>query len=70
MEKDSEVPIILARPLLATRRPLTNVEEGKLTFRVNNEHVVFNIYRSFKSLNEVHMCHRIDNTYKNTSKHE
>ncbi|XP_070008097.1 uncharacterized protein [Nicotiana sylvestris] len=34
---DYEVPIILGRPFLATRKALVDVEEGELTFRVGDE---------------------------------
>ena len=36
-EVDFEVPIILGRPFLATRRALVDMEKGQMTFRLNNE---------------------------------
>ncbi|MCQ7416395.1 reverse transcriptase family protein, partial [Salmonella enterica] len=51
---------ILGRPFLATGRALIDVQQGKLTLRVNEEEVVFNIYRSMKYPDEVSTCHRID----------
>ncbi|XP_070002285.1 uncharacterized protein [Nicotiana sylvestris] len=36
-EVDYEVPIILERPFLATRKALVDVEAGELTFRVGDE---------------------------------
>src|ERR1051325_10658484 len=45
---DSDVPIILGRPFLATGRALVDMDSGQLKFRVNNDEVVFNIHRSMK----------------------
>ncbi|XP_015084171.1 uncharacterized protein LOC107027542 [Solanum pennellii] len=47
-EVDFEVPIILRRPFLATRRELVEMEEGKMKFRLNNEEATLNICRSMK----------------------
>ncbi|XP_049360377.1 uncharacterized protein LOC125825074 [Solanum verrucosum] len=47
-EVDFEVPIILGRPFLATRRTLVNDEQGELKFRRNKKEVKFNICRSMK----------------------
>ncbi|XP_049382867.1 uncharacterized protein LOC125847252 [Solanum stenotomum] len=47
-EVDFEVPIILGRPFLATRRALVDAERGELKFRLNKEEVKFNICRSMK----------------------
>jgi len=47
-EVDFEVPIILGRPFLATRRALVDMEIGQMKFRLNNEEVNFNICRSMK----------------------
>ncbi|GKD61172.1 hypothetical protein Tco_1298681 [Tanacetum coccineum] len=49
MDKDEPVPIILGRPFLATARPVINVDEGKLSLRVKNETITFNIRKSIKS---------------------
>ncbi|XP_075098865.1 uncharacterized protein LOC142175773 [Nicotiana tabacum] len=45
---DKLVPIILGRPLLATRDAIINVREGKMILRVDNEEAVFNVYRAIK----------------------
>ncbi|XP_070025919.1 uncharacterized protein [Nicotiana sylvestris] len=39
-EVDYEVPIILGKPFLATRKALCDVEAGELTFRIRDEKVV------------------------------
>ena len=60
MEEDCEVPIILGRPFLATGKALIDVHNEKLTLRVNEEEVKFNIYNTLQYPNEVHSCNRID----------
>ncbi|XP_016567455.1 uncharacterized protein LOC107865783 [Capsicum annuum] len=45
-EIDHEVPIILGRPFLATKRALVDVEYGEIKFRVNNEELSFNVCKS------------------------
>ena len=60
MEEDYDVPLILERPFLATGRALIDVHSGELTLRVNEEEVIFNIYRSMKFRDEAATCHRID----------
>ncbi|GKE01166.1 hypothetical protein Tco_1389149 [Tanacetum coccineum] len=49
MDKDELVSIILGRPFLATARAVIDVHEGKLSLRVGNETVTFNIGKSMKS---------------------
>ncbi|GKF08038.1 retrovirus-related pol polyprotein from transposon 17.6 [Tanacetum coccineum] len=49
MDKDELVPIILGRPFLATARAIIDVHERKLSLRVRNEIVTFNIRKSMKS---------------------
>ena len=46
MEKDTQVPLLLGRPFLATRDALIDVKKGKLTLRVGNEAVHFNLNKS------------------------
>ncbi|KAL0361360.1 UNVERIFIED_CONTAM: hypothetical protein Sradi_3820500 [Sesamum radiatum] len=52
MEKDKNIPLILGRPFLATSRALINVQKGRLTLRVNDEHVVFNVFKPIKYLHK------------------
>ena len=42
-EADQEVPIILGRHFLATRKTLIDVQKGELTMRVNDQQVTFNV---------------------------
>ena len=43
MEEDNQIPLLLGRPFLATEASLIDVQKGKLTLRVGNEAVHFNI---------------------------
>lgn len=62
MEIDKEVPLILGRPFLNTARALIDVNQGKLTLRMDNEHIDFNMRKAMKypsdSLND--SCYFID----------
>ncbi|GJV22867.1 reverse transcriptase domain-containing protein [Tanacetum coccineum] len=49
MDEDELVPIILGRPFLATARAVIDVHEGKLSLRVGDKIVTFNIGRTMKS---------------------
>ncbi|GJS32362.1 reverse transcriptase domain-containing protein [Tanacetum coccineum] len=49
MDEDELVLIILGRPFLATARAVIDVHEGKMSLRVGNETITFNIGKSMKS---------------------
>ncbi|GKD17206.1 DNA-directed DNA polymerase [Tanacetum coccineum] len=49
MDEDELVPIILGRSFLATTRAVIDTYEGKLSLRVRNETITFNIGKSMKS---------------------
>ena len=46
MEEDTQVPLLLGRPFLATRAALIDVQKSELTMRVGNEAVHFNLNKS------------------------
>ena len=48
IEEDKKVPLLLGRPFLATRATLIDVKKGKLTLRVGDEAVHFNLNHSLK----------------------
>ena len=48
MEEDTQVPLLLGGPFLATRAALIDVQKGELTLRVGNEAVHFNLNRSLE----------------------
>ncbi|KAK0575254.1 hypothetical protein LWI29_036038 [Acer saccharum] len=56
MEEDFEVPLILGRPFLKTSGALVDHKEDKLTLRVGEEHLVFDLKKVAKRLIEVDMC--------------
>ncbi|PIN07371.1 DNA-directed DNA polymerase [Handroanthus impetiginosus] len=56
MEVDSEIPIILGRPFLATGRTLINVQNGELTMRVQDQQITFNVFKAVKFSNESDEC--------------
>ncbi|XP_076904480.1 uncharacterized protein LOC143559945 [Bidens hawaiensis] len=58
MDEDKNIPLILGRPFLATARALIDVCTGKLTLRVNDEQVTFDIGRSMQ-----HPQHNDDSLY-------
>ena len=51
MEEDTQFPLLLGRPFLATRAALIDVQKGELTLRVRDEAVQFNINRSLEHPN-------------------
>ncbi|KAH9751689.1 hypothetical protein KPL71_014391 [Citrus sinensis] len=55
-EADKEVPIILGRPFLATRKTLIDVQKGEHTMRVNNQQVTFNVLEAMRNPDEVEDC--------------
>nr|GFA94210.1 hypothetical protein [Tanacetum cinerariifolium] len=48
MLKDSRVPIILERPFLATARAMIDVFNKKITLRVGDDEVIFDVDQSIK----------------------
>ncbi|KAH9781044.1 hypothetical protein KPL71_008308 [Citrus sinensis] len=55
-EADKEVPIILGRPFLVTGKTLIDVQKGKLTVRVNDQQVTFNVLEAMRNPDEVEDC--------------
>ena len=51
MEENTQVPLLLGRPFLATGAALIDVQKGELTLRVGDEAVQFNINRSLEHPN-------------------
>ncbi|GKD38374.1 zf-CCHC domain-containing protein [Tanacetum coccineum] len=48
IDEDERAPIILGRPFLTTAQAIIDVYEGKLSLRVENETVTFNIRKSME----------------------
>ncbi|GJV70021.1 DNA-directed DNA polymerase [Tanacetum coccineum] len=61
MPNDSRVPIILGRPFLATARAMIDVFNKKITLRVGDDEVIFNVDQSIKRPSaEDDECYGID----------
>ncbi|GKV16140.1 hypothetical protein SLEP1_g26822 [Rubroshorea leprosula] len=43
------MPLILGRPFLATGRALIDVQQGKLSLRIHDEEIVFNVFDAMKN---------------------
>ncbi|GKB70021.1 putative ribonuclease H-like domain-containing protein [Tanacetum coccineum] len=65
MREDSRIPIILGRPFLATARVMIDVFNKKITLRVGDDEVTFDIDQSIKRLlAEDDECYEIDDLDK------
>ncbi|XP_058009520.1 uncharacterized protein LOC131183217 [Hevea brasiliensis] len=60
MEEDIQIPIILGRPLLATARAIIDVKNGRLTLKVGDEEVEFNLCRAMKYKPMSNECLKVD----------
>jgi len=60
MEEDREVPLILGRPFLTMGNTLIDMQKGKLTLRVQDEKVTFNVFEAMKYPSNHDECHYID----------
>ena len=56
MEEDKEIPIILGRPFLATRRAMIDDQRGELKLRVQEDEVKFNVFEAVRHLVESDTC--------------
>jgi len=59
-EEDKDVPIILGRPFLGTGRTLIDVQQGKLTVRLDDEEVIFKVFNSLKHPSIFYSCHVVN----------
>ncbi|XP_070019319.1 uncharacterized protein [Nicotiana sylvestris] len=57
---DEEIPIILGRPFLATRRALIDCETRELKMRLNDEEVIFNVQQSMRRPSEYANCSLVE----------
>ncbi|XP_048446055.1 uncharacterized protein LOC125479937 [Pyrus x bretschneideri] len=60
MDEDLTTPIILGRPFLGTARTLIDVEAGTLTFRGENQTVVFRLFEAITHPGDKQECMRVD----------
>ncbi|XP_070022543.1 uncharacterized protein [Nicotiana sylvestris] len=57
---DEQIPIILGRPFLATRRALIDCQIGELKMRQNDEEVIFNVQQSMRRPSEYANCSLVE----------
>ena len=68
IEEDSQVPLLLGRPFLATGAALIDMQKGVLTLRVKEEAVDFNLLQSLKNLDTDREDYKlVDDVYLNNS---
>ena len=64
MGEDSQVPLLLGRPFLATGAALIDMQKGVLTFRVGEEADAFNLIKSMQNIDiDKENCNVIDYVY-------
>ena len=68
MEEDSQVPLLLGRPFLATGAALIDMQKGILTLKVGEETADFNLIRSLRNLDiERDYIKSVEDVYVNNS---
>ena len=60
MEEDSNVTLILGRPFLVTGRTLIDVEKRELILRVQDEQIIFKVFKATPQPLNVEKCFKID----------
>jgi len=60
MEEDVEIPLLLGRPFLKTAGALIDVRDEKMTLRVGDEQVVFDMSKATKRPSDEGDCYRVD----------
>ena len=60
MEEDKEIPIILGRPFLATRKTMIDVQRGELKLRVQEDKVKFNVFEAARHPAERDTCFLVE----------
>ncbi|XP_021754597.1 uncharacterized protein LOC110719927 [Chenopodium quinoa] len=60
MDEDERIPIILGRPFLATSKAIIDVKEGKMTLKVDNDSIEFDLNKVMRQPSSDNECYRID----------
>ncbi|XP_021730704.1 uncharacterized protein LOC110697629 [Chenopodium quinoa] len=60
MDEDERIPIILGRPFLATSKAIIDVKEGKMTLKVDNDSIEFDLNKVMRQPSSSNECFRID----------
>ena len=60
IEEDPEIPILLGRPFLVTAGVVIDMKNGKIKVEVNDESIVFDVYKLIKTSPPIEVCERIN----------
>ena len=60
MEEDSQIPIILGRPFLATAGAIIDVKRGKIKLEIGEETIEFDVFKMTKDPSLTKTCFRVD----------
>ncbi len=60
MKEDVQISIILERPFLATAGAIIDIKNERLTLKVGDEEVEFNLFKAMKHKLEPDECLRVD----------
>ena len=60
MEEDSQIPIILGRPFLATAGAIIDVKRGKIKLKIGEETVEFDVFQMTRDPSLTKTCFRVD----------
>ena len=64
MEEDTQVPLLLGRPFLATGAALIDVQKGEMTLRMGDEAIQFNLHKSLTQRDvDEKTCKVVDRIY-------
>ncbi|XP_061368419.1 uncharacterized protein LOC133311392 [Gastrolobium bilobum] len=57
---ESDIPLLLGKPFLATTRAIIDVEQGKLELRLNDEIITINVFDAMKKCYDKSDCFMLD----------
>ena len=60
MEEDPEIPTLLGRPFLVTARVVIHMKNGKIKMEVNDESIVFDVFKMIKEASPMEIYKRVD----------
>ncbi|XP_021726352.1 uncharacterized protein LOC110693534 [Chenopodium quinoa] len=60
MDEDERIPIILGRPFLATSRAIIDVKEGKISLKIDNDSIEFDLNSVMQQPSSSGECFRVD----------
>ena len=60
IEEDSQIPIILGRPFLATAGAIIDVKRGKIKLEIGEEIIEYDVFKMTKDPSFIKICFRVD----------